>query len=136
VPPALKFLPFEAAEPTMSQISIDQVLSQIRSIAAQTQAPGIKPAGLTNDAAAASGAGAVSGTGNNFATLMRSGLEQANQTELRANDLADKFERGVPGVDLPTVMLEANKANLSFRAVTEVRNRLISAYTDIMNMQM
>ncbi len=87
-------------------------------------------------AAAASGAGAVSGTDSNFATLMRSGLEQANQTELRANDLADKFERGVPGVDLPTVMLEANKANLSFRAVTEVRNRLISAYTDIMNMQM
>ncbi|MEJ0007527.1 MAG: flagellar hook-basal body complex protein FliE [Steroidobacteraceae bacterium] len=67
---------------------------------------------------------------------MRGGIEQANQAELRANDLADKFERGVPGVDLPTVMLEANKANISFRAVTEVRNRLISAYTDIMNMQL
>jgi flagellar hook-basal body complex protein FliE len=120
----------------MSQISIDQVLSQIRSIAAQTQSPGIKPAGLTSDAAAASGTAAPAATGNSFATLMRSGLEQANQTELRANDLADKFERGVPGVDLPTVMLEANKANLTFRAVTEVRNRLISAYTDIMNMQM
>jgi flagellar hook-basal body complex protein FliE len=120
----------------MSQISIDQVLSQIRSIAAQTQSPGIRPAGLTNEAAAASGSGAAAATGNSFATLMRSGLEQVNQTELRANDLADKFERGVPGVDLPTVMLEANKANLSFRAVTEVRNRLITAYTDIMNMQM
>ena len=120
----------------MSQISIDQVLSQIRSIAAQTQPAGIKPAALTNDAAAASGTGAAAATGNSFATLLRSGLEQVNQTELRANDLADKFERGVPGVDLPTVMLEANKANLSFRAVTEVRNRLISAYTDIMNMQM
>ena len=120
----------------MSQISIDQVLSQIRSIAAQTQSPGIRPAELTNEAAAASGTGAAAATGNSFATLMRSGLEQANQTELRANDLADKFERGVPGVDLPTVMLEANKANLSFRAVTEVRNRLITAYTDIMNMQM
>jgi flagellar hook-basal body complex protein FliE len=120
----------------MSQISIDQVLSQIRSIAAQTQSPGVRPAELTNEAAAASGTGAAAATGNSFATLMRSGLEQANQTELRANDLADKFERGVPGVDLPTVMLEANKANLSFRAVTEVRNRLISAYTDIMNMQM
>lgn len=120
----------------MSQISIDQVLSQIRSIAAQAQSPGIKPAGLANDAAAASGTGAATATGNSFATLMRSGLEQVNQTELRATDLADKFERGVPGVDLPTVMLEANKANLSFRAVTEVRNRLISAYTDIMNMQL
>jgi len=120
----------------MSQISIDQVLSQIRSIAAQTQAPGIRPAALANDAAAASGTGAASGTAGSFATLMRGGIEQANQAELRANDLADKFERGVPGVDLPTVMLEANKANISFRAVTEVRNRLISAYTDIMNMQM
>jgi flagellar hook-basal body complex protein FliE len=120
----------------MSQLSIDQVLSQIRSLQSQVQAPGIRPANLAAGAAAASGAAATSGTGSNFATLMRGGLEQANQTELRANDLADKFERGVPGVDLPTVMLEANKANLTFRAVTEVRNRLISAYTDIMNMQL
>jgi flagellar hook-basal body complex protein FliE len=120
----------------MSQLQIDQVLSQIRSLAAQTQSPGIRPAGLVSDAAAASGTGAVSGTGSSFATLMKSGLDQVNQTELRANDLADKFERGVPGVDLPTVMLEANKANLSFQAVNAVRNRLISAYTDIMNMQL
>src|ERR1700744_2633162 len=120
----------------MRQLQIDQVLSQIRSLAAQTQAVGIKPAGLVNDAAAASGTAAASATGSSFATLMRSGLEQANQAELKANDLADKFERGVPGVALPTVMLEANKANLTFRAVTEVRNRLISAYTDIMNMQL
>ena len=69
---------------------------------------------------------------------MRSGLDQANQTELRANDIADKFERGVPGIDLPTVMLEANKANLSPRGASEPKycNRLISAYTDIMNMQL
>jgi flagellar hook-basal body complex protein FliE len=120
----------------MSQLQIDQVLSQIRSLAAQTHSPAIKPAALVNDAAQASGTGAVSATGSSFATLMRSGLEQVNQTELRANDVADKFERGVPGIDLPTVMLEANKANLSFRAVTEVRNRLVSAYTDIMNMQL
>ena len=120
----------------MSQISIDQVLSQIRSIAAQAQPSGLKPLGPTNEAAAASGTGTAAAAGNSFATLMRSGLDQVNQTELRANDLADKFERGVPGVDLPTVMLEANKANLTFRAVTEVRNRLLSAYTDIMNMQM
>ena len=119
----------------MSQLSIDQVLSQIRSLQSQVT-PGIRPANLTAGAETASGTAAVSGPGGTFATLMRGGLEQANQTELRANDLADKFERGVPGVDLPTVMLEANKANLTFRAVTEVRNRMISAYTDIMNMQM
>jgi flagellar hook-basal body complex protein FliE len=120
----------------MSQLQIDQVLSQIRSLAAQAQSPAIRPANLVSDAAAASGTSAVAGTGSSFATLMQSGLEQVNQTQLRANDLADKFERGVPGVDLPTVMLEANKANVSFQAVNAVRNRLISAYTDIMNMQL
>jgi flagellar hook-basal body complex protein FliE len=130
------FLPFEPRSLSMSQLQIDQVLSQIRSLAAQTQSPAVRPAALIGDAAAASGTGAVSGTGSSFATLMKSGLEQVNQTELRANDLADKFERGVPGVDLPTVMLEANKANVSFQAVNAVRNRLISAYTDIMNMQL
>ena len=121
----------------MSQLQIDQVLSQIRSLAAQAQPTGMRPANLVSDAAAVSGSGAAQSTGGaSFASLMKSGLEQANQTELRANDLADKFERGVPGVDLPTVMLEANKANLTFHAVAEVRNRLVSAYTDIMNMQM
>ena len=120
----------------MSQLQIDQVLSQIRSLQSQVQSANIRPAGLTAGAEAASGTAAASGAGSTFATLMRSGLEQVNQAQLRADDLSDKFERGVPGVDLPTVMLEANKANLTFRAVSEVRNRLISAYTDIMNMQM
>jgi flagellar hook-basal body complex protein FliE len=44
------------------------------------------------------------------------------------------FERGVPGVELPQVMLELQKANVSFRALTEVRNRLVNAYQEIMNM--
>jgi flagellar hook-basal body complex protein FliE len=110
----------------MSQLQIDQVLAQIRSLSAQAG----------GSAAPAAGAGAAQGTPSAFATLMRNGIDQVNQTEQRATALADRFERGDPSVDLPTVMLEANKANLSFRAVTEVRNRLISAYQDIMNMQL
>jgi flagellar hook-basal body complex protein FliE len=44
------------------------------------------------------------------------------------------FERGVPGVELSTVMIESQKASVAFRAATEVRNRLVSAYQEIMNM--
>jgi len=40
----------------------------------------------------------------------------------------------VPGVELSQVMLEAQKASVSFRATVEVRNRLVSAYQEIMNM--
>jgi flagellar hook-basal body complex protein FliE len=87
----------------MSQMEIDRVLAQIRSIS-QT----VRPAGME-------------GVGG-------------NATQAKASDLATKFERGVPGVELPQVMLEMQKANVSFRALTEVRNKFIDAYREIMNM--
>ena len=57
-----------------------------------------------------------------------------NQTQQHATALAAAFERGTPGVELPQVMLEMQKASVSFRALTEVRNRLVNAYQEIMNM--
>ena len=71
-----------------------------------------------------------------FASILKQGIDAVNQSEQRANGLADAFSRGVPGVSLPQVVLQMEKASVSFRALTEVRNRLISAYQDIMNMQM
>jgi flagellar hook-basal body complex protein FliE len=65
---------------------------------------------------------------------LRQGLDQVNQTQQRASDLATQFERGVPGVELPQVMLEMQKASVSFRAITEVRNKFVDAYQTIMNM--
>ena len=76
----------------------------------------------------------VSGVDNGFAKLLKQGLDSVNATQSKATDLATKFERGVPGVELPQVMLEMQKANVSFRALTEVRNKFIDAYREIMNM--
>ena len=73
---------------------------------------------------------------SDFATLLRQGIDQVNQSQQRATELSDAFARGTPGVELPQVMVQMEKASVSFRALTEVRNRLISAYQDIMNMQM
>lgn len=108
----------------MSQMEIDRVLAQIRSLSAQVQ-PNARPPG------AAQGAGP-----SEFANILRQGIDQVNQTQQRASQLADAFARGTPGVELPQVMVQMEKASVSFRALTEVRNRLISAYQDIMNMQM
>ena len=60
--------------------------------------------------------------------------DEVNQAQQRSADLATQFERGVPGVELPQVMLEMQKASVSFRAITEVRNRFVNAYQEIMNM--
>jgi flagellar hook-basal body complex protein FliE len=109
----------------MSQMEIDSVLAQIRSISAQTRL-GAAPATAAPDKSGPS----------EFASLLAKGIDQVNQTQQRAGELSSAFQRGEPGVELPQVMLEMQKANVSFRALTEVRNRLVSAYQEIMNMQL
>jgi flagellar hook-basal body complex protein FliE len=107
----------------MSQMEIDSVLAQIRSMSAQTRM-GTSPANAPQKSGP-----------SEFATLLSKGIDQVNQTQQRASELSDAFQRGVPGVELPQVMVEMQKASVSFRALTEVRNRLVSAYQEIMNMQ-
>lgn len=108
----------------MSQMEIDRVLAQIRSLSTQMQ-----PSAAQKPAAPASGP-------SDFAALLRQGIDQVNQSEQTASQLADAYTRGTPGVELPQVMVQMQKASVSLRALTEVRDRLVSAYTDIMNMQM
>ena len=69
-----------------------------------------------------------------FGTLLSASMKQVNELQQGAAQLATSFERGEPGVDITRVMVEAQKASLSFRAMAEVRNRLVSAYQDVMNM--
>jgi len=108
----------------MSQLEINQVLAQIRSLSAQTRVEAA-PSAQTQQ------------TGpSQFANILRAGLDAVNEHQAKAEQLTDAFSRGTPGVELPQVMLESSKASVSFKALSEVRNRLVSAYQDIMNMQM
>ena len=109
----------------MSNMEIDRVLAQIRSV---SQGGGVGGIGGTRGTAAP---GAVD---NGFAKLLKQGLDSVNQVQNKATTVASQFERGVPGVELPQVMLEMQKANVSFRALAEVRNKFVDAYREIMNM--
>ena len=109
-------------------MQIDSVLSQIRALQSQVKAPAVPQAGHANHGSAAAPV-------NSFADVLKQGLGQVNQTQQSADALATAFQRGTPGVELADVMIEMQKASVSFRAVTEVRNRMVSAYQDIMNMQ-
>jgi flagellar hook-basal body complex protein FliE len=110
----------------MSNMEIDRVLAQIRSISHAGSAGGVGGArGVT---------GAPGAVDNGFAKLLKQGLDSVNQVQNKATTLQTQFERGVPGVELPQVMLEMQKANVSFRALAEVRNKFVDAYREIMNM--
>ncbi|HEY1283899.1 MAG TPA: flagellar hook-basal body complex protein FliE [Steroidobacteraceae bacterium] len=115
----------------MSQMEIDRVLATIRSFSTQGGASvhGAAGPGITSPANGPTQSGA-----SEFSKLLKQGIDAVNQTQTTAGNLAAAFERGVPGVELPQVMLEMQKANVSFRALTEVRNRLVNAYQEIMNM--
>jgi flagellar hook-basal body complex protein FliE len=119
----------------MSNMAIDQVLAQIRTLSAQADSA-VKPA--ANNSLAGLGAASVAGTGAPaapaFGALLKQGIDAVNKSQQTSSALTDAWERGTPGVDLAQVMIESQKASVSFRALTEVRNRLVTAYQDIMNM--
>ena len=107
----------------MSDMQINRLLAEMRALAAQA---GMRP---ETGAETAGAAGAT-----DFGALLKASIEQVNTTQQNAGALAESFEAGVPGADLGEVMVALQKADISFKAMTEVRNRLVNAYQEIMNM--
>lgn len=102
--------------------NINSVLNQMRSIEAlATNKPTIQKPIQTD------GAGS-------FAELMQKAIDQVNEGQMKAAELGQALERGDPEVDLAQVMIAMQKSSVSFQALTEVRNKLLSAYQDVMNM--
>lgn len=106
----------------MSDMQINKLLAEMRALAAQA---GMRP----ETSAETTGAGAT-----DFGALLKASIEQVNNTQQNAGALAQGFEAGAPGADLGEVMVALQKADISFKAMTEVRNRLVNAYQEIMNM--
>lgn len=112
----------------MSSEAISAVLSQIRSLQSQV-APLRSPA---ESVGAGQGLGQAQGTG--FATTLSNALQQVNGKQAEARRVTEAFERGDPRADLVRVMVATQESQVAFRAVVEVRNRLVQAYQDVMNM--
>lgn len=79
------------------------------------------------------GTGEAAGSG--FASALKASLDQVSAAQNTAAQLGQQFEKGVGNVDLNDVMLAMQKANVGFQAAIQVRNRMVSAYQTIMNMQ-
>ena len=106
----------------MSDMQINQVLQQMRQLAALSEG--------RNPTEAAAEAGPA-----DFGKLLKESINAVNETQQSASSLATAFEAGDPNVNLSEVMVAIQKASVSFQAMTQVRNNLVSAYKEIMNMQ-
>lgn len=104
--------------------------SRIQSMISQLKAAATRPEGgvsaLQSDKPA---------TPVDFASALKATLDQVNGAQLKSEELAKRFVLGDDSVNLSDVMINSQKANISFQATVQVRNKLVSAYHDIMNMQ-
>lgn len=69
-----------------------------------------------------------------FGALLRQQVEDVNALKQESKALAQAFELGDPNVSLVDVMISAQKSSVSFTALTEVRNKFLNAYQEIMSM--
>ncbi len=69
-----------------------------------------------------------------FNTLLKESIQSVNQRAETAAELAKAFELGDPNVSLSQVSIEIQKARIAYEALSQVRNKVISAYQEIMNM--
>jgi flagellar hook-basal body complex protein FliE len=118
---------------TMSGLSVDSVLALRQSILQRNSA--IQDAAKNAAAAESNGATGTAGTpgGANFADAMRSAIEGVNTLQSNASDATAAFERGET-TDIAAVMLTRQQASVGFETTLQVRNKLLSAYKDIMSM--
>lgn len=70
-----------------------------------------------------------------FASALKASLDQVNTYQTRADEIGKSFAMGDESVHLSDVMVAGQKASLSFQTTVQVRNKLVSAYHDVMNMQ-
>jgi len=104
----------------MDTKGIDQLLSQLNAtsaLAAGKTAP-------TQEAGAA-----------NFADMLKGAVNEVNNAQQGADQLAQAFQLGDKDANIQDVMISLQKANLSFQTMVQVRNKLVAAYQDVMNMQ-
>lgn len=125
----------------MNPVGMDSLLAKLNAAreaasqlpAAPTAAKGPGAARALGGIAPAGAAGAAKPV--DFAAVLAKTIGQVDQAQQSAATMAEQFQLGAKGVTLEDTMVSLQKANISFQAMVQVRNKVVAAYNEIMNMQ-
>lgn len=109
---------------------IEAMMAQLKAASQKGPTEAASSLGLPNSIGSTNAANKV-----NFADALKTSLNQVNKAQVDAENLGKSFAMGDDKVNLSDVMISMQKANISFQATVQVRNKFITAYNDIMNMQ-
>ncbi|MCC2956998.1 flagellar hook-basal body complex protein FliE [Massilia sp. IC2-477] len=110
---------------------IQAMMEQLKSAATKPAASPVAPLGV-------GGAGSIAQPGVaklDFADALKTSLQQVSNTQKTAEELGKRFAMGDDTVSLSDTMIAMQKSSIAFQGTVQVRNKLVSAYHDIMNMQ-
>ncbi|MBI3229776.1 MAG: flagellar hook-basal body complex protein FliE [Burkholderiales bacterium] len=124
------------ANVSINGLGIDS--SRIESMLAQLKAHATSPSNRASFEAL-KGADGINASADvskvNFADALKAQLDQVAQTQNTARDMGQAFSAGDDRVNLSDVMIATQKAGIAFQATVQVRNKLVTAYQEMMNMQ-
>ncbi len=109
----------------MNDLDMNRLLTQMRTLSSEVKGtastPPVSETGATD--------------GPDFSSLLKDSVNKVNELQKESGAMKTAFEQGDPNADLGQVMVAVQKADVSFQAATQVRNKLITAYQEIMRMQ-
>lgn len=110
----------------IDNIDMGALLSQLRATAAAAQSDVGVVAGAANT---------QSQTTTEFSALLKQSVDAVNENQKASRALGTALDSGDSRVSLEQVMIASQKASVSFQAMLQVRNKMVSAYQEIMSMQ-
>jgi len=114
---------------------IDSMLALMRNMQAQASPPA-SAGSIGNAISPVADTGASGGSAKvTFADALKNSLGEVNQIQQQAQTMGDQFASGNDNISISDVMIATQKANISLQTTVQVRNKMVAAYTDIMNMQ-
>lgn len=116
-----------------NRVDINRLLVEMRSMKTQVQAFQRPDNLAAKDIAGVSQAGKVEKVPS-FGEMLTQAVNKVNDVQQTSSQMATAYEMGDPNVDITDVMVASQKASVSFQSMVQVRNKLIDAYRDVMNM--
>ncbi|WP_341501699.1 flagellar hook-basal body complex protein FliE [Gallaecimonas sp. GXIMD4217] len=119
------------------KIGANPLMQEMQALSRQAQSQLGSPMGLDKAQQLGGPVGqgdAVKGPSGDFASLFKQALDHVNGLQQESAQMARAVELGDPKVSVADAMIASQKAGIAFQATVQVRNKVVQAYQDVMNM--
>ncbi len=116
-----------------SQIDVNRLLLEMRALKSQTQAFGGVD-GMASRERMMPGSEVEKNGQASFTKVMEQAVNKVNEVQQASSSISKSYLQGDPSVDVTDVMIASQKASVAFDSMVQVRNKLVEAYRDVMNM--